>query len=191
MKRTLYLLLGSMILAVLASSALAQSLGDVARQQRTEKKKPAVKVYTNDDLSGLDPDAVSVVGEPAPPPPDATTDQKTDAKSDTKTDTKSAPGDDKATGNDKIKGDIAESKKQIASLEHDIDIMQREYRLRAAAYYADAGNSLRDPKQWAEEDRKYQDDLKTKQDTLADAKQKLSDLQDQGRKAGMPSADIE
>lgn len=69
--------------------------------------------------------------------------------------------------------------------------MQREYRLRAAAYYADAGNSLRDPKQWAEEDRKYQDDLKTKQDTLADAKQKLSDLQDQGRKAGMPSADIE
>ncbi len=201
MKRTWFVLLASVLLAGLTAAAMGQSLGDVARKQRAQKK-PTAKVYTNDDLTDLNPDSVSVVGEPAPPPDQTKTDEKGEGKAapgedKSKGDNKAAPDkstDDKTKGasdNDKTKADIADTKKQIATLEHDIDIMQREFRLRSANFYADAGNSLRDPKAWADEQRKYQDDLKTKQDSLNDLKQKLSDLQDQGRKAGMNAADLE
>lgn len=199
MKRTWFVLLASVLLAGLTAAAMGQSLGDVARKQKAAQKKPAAKVYTNDDMTDLSPDSVSVVGEPAPAPDQAKTDDKGAATGQDKptSDNKAAPDkstDDKTKGasdNDKTKADIADAKKQIATLEHDIDIMQREFRLRSANFYADAGNSLRDPKAWADEQRKYQDDLKTKQDSLNGLKQKLSDLQDQGRRAGMNAADLE
>lgn len=198
MKRTGLVLLASVLLAGLTAAAMGQSLGDVARKQKAGKK-PTAKVYTNDDLTDLSPDSVSVVGSSAPAPDETKTEEKGQAAAApaAQDSNKAAPdksADDKTKGasdDDKTKAGIADAKKQIATLEHDIDIMQREFRLRSANFYADAGNSLRDPKSWADEQRKYQDDLKTKQDALNDLKQKLSDLQDQGRKAGMSPADLE
>ena len=64
-------------------------------------------------------------------------------------------------------------------------------RLRAAAFYADAGNQLRDEKKWAEDQRKYQSDMEGKQKELEEAKQKLVDLQEEGRKAGVPLGKLE
>ncbi len=66
-----------------------------------------------------------------------------------------------------------------------MDVAQREYKLKVAVYYADVGNNLRDPKKWAEDDRKQRAEIDAKQKALSDAKQKLADLQEQARKAGV------
>ena len=52
-------------------------------------------------------------------------------------------------------------------------------------FYADAGNSLRNPKQWADEQRDHESQMKEKQAALDTAKQKFADLQEQGRRVGL------
>ena len=47
---------------------------------------------------------------------------------------------------------------------------QREYRLRAAAFYADAGNRLRGSGTWDKEDAQYKQQIAQKQKALDDAK---------------------
>jgi hypothetical protein len=66
--------------------------------------------------------------------------------------------------------------------------LQREYRLRAAAFYADAGNRMRDSKDWDKEDREYKDHIAEKQKAVDEAKQKLDQLQEDARKAGVPTS---
>jgi hypothetical protein len=60
--------------------------------------------------------------------------------------------------------------------------------LRAAAFYADAGNRLRNEAAWDQEDAKYKQQIADKQKALDEAKQKLDDTQEDARKAGMPSS---
>jgi hypothetical protein len=69
-----------------------------------------------------------------------------------------------------------------------MDVMQREYRLRAAAFYADAGNRLRNAGSWDKEDTRYKQQLAEKQKTLDSAKEDLQDLRERARKAGVPSS---
>ncbi|HEV2114733.1 MAG TPA: hypothetical protein VGR48_01830, partial [Terriglobales bacterium] len=83
---------------------------------------------------------------------------------------------------------FADQKQQISLLEREIDVMQREYRLRAAAYYADAGNALRNQADWAKQDREYREKLDAKQKHLDEAKQKLENMQEQARREGMPGS---
>ena len=64
--------------------------------------------------------------------------------------------------------------------------MQREYRLRAAAFYADAGNRLRNQGSWDKEDAQYKQQVAQKQNAVDDAKKALDDLKEQARKAGVP-----
>ena len=66
--------------------------------------------------------------------------------------------------------------------------MNREYRLRAAAMYADVGNRLRNSVSWDKEDREYKQQIAEKEKAVADAKQKLDDMQESARKAGVPSS---
>lgn len=70
----------------------------------------------------------------------------------------------------------------------ELDVLQREYQLRAAAFYADAGNRLRNQAVWDQEDAKYKEQIADKQKELDTAKQKLDDMQEDARKAGMPSS---
>jgi hypothetical protein len=92
---------------------------------------------------------------------------------------------------DKIKTDIESQKGEISRLERELDISTREWKLRQAAYYADAGNQLRDPAAWAASERKYNDETAAKKQALDDARQKLDDMQEQARKAGMSSSATE
>ena len=73
-------------------------------------------------------------------------------------------------------------------LSREIDVANREYRLRAAAFYADAGNRLRNAVAWDKEDAQYKDQIVDKQKKLEEAKTKLEDLQEQARRAGVPSS---
>jgi len=163
----------SFALAGSAQTSTDQSLADVARQVRQQKHAP-VKVITNEDLVS-----------PAAQAKAATTAATADAGAAPADDNKADKDAEKAAAAEAAKKKVDALKKDIAQLQHDIDIMQREYKLRTATYYADAGNSLRDPKAWAESDRKYKADLADKQQQLADAKQKLDDALESARKQGI------
>lgn len=82
---------------------------------------------------------------------------------------------------------IADQKQTLDLLQRELDVLQREYRLRAAAMYADAGNRMRNAAQWDKEDRQYKDEIASKQKAVDTAKQQLSNLQEQARRAGVPN----
>ncbi len=173
MKRTLYVLAAACWLSlIMVTCAVAQeSLADVARQQRSAKRPSSAKVYTNDDFA-----PVHDSGKP-----EAAASDKAGAKGDEgKADEK-----DKSKLAAEFKAKADELKKNISLLQREMDVAQRDYKLKVAVYYADAGNNLRDPKKWAEEDRKQRAELDAKQKQLDDTKQKLTDLQEQARKAGV------
>ena len=50
---------------------------------------------------------------------------------------------------------------------------------------------LRDSGKFAEDSRKLQAEIDTKTQALADAKQKLTDLQEEARKAGVPQNQLD
>jgi hypothetical protein len=173
MKRTLSVLAAASVVAfTIVTCAGAQSLGELARQQRQSKRPSSARVITNDDIAMA-----------AAPAPDAAAEAKGD-KSD-KGEAAAVPSaDDKAKLAASFKAKADEQKKNIAQLERELDVAQREYRLKVAVYYADVGNNLRDGKKWAEEDRKQRAELDDKQKALAAAKQKLDDIQETARTAG-------
>jgi hypothetical protein len=73
-------------------------------------------------------------------------------------------------------------------LTREVDVANREYRLRAAAFYADAGNRLRNSGTWDKEDSQFKEQMADRQKKLDDAKKQLEDLQEQARRAGVPSS---
>jgi hypothetical protein len=209
------ILLAASIGMFLATVAFAQdsSLGDYARQARKQKTRqaPAAKTFDNDNLPRTD--KLSVVGqtpesteaeaapasngEPAPATPavDAGANAPASANTDAATKTPAAPektaADEKAEKEKMFKEwqkKIHSQQEQIDMLTRELDIANREYRLRAAAFYADAGNRLRNAVAWDKEDTQFKDQISDKQKKLDDAKKNLEDLQEQARRAGVPSS---
>ena len=177
------LIFGLSVILPAAIFAQQQSLGDAARQARKNKQAdPAKKVITNDDLApGKSASDTSASSPTAAPVADASK-----AKSDDKS---KLSGDDQAKLDKEWQDKISAQKDQIALLERELDVLQRENKIRAATFYADAGNRLRDEKKYAEEDRKYRDDIAAKQKAIDDAKTTLEQMKEDARKAGVsPSA---
>jgi hypothetical protein len=190
--------------ALLASPAAAQSpspaqdqssLGDYAKKIRkdpgTAKARP--KVFDNDNLPTND--KLSVVGQQSAPdaaaaapgaaagaaPSTAPSDDKNAAKTD----------DDQAKKQAAWKSwqtKLTAQKDQIDLASRELDVLQREYQLRAAAMYADAGNRMRNEAQWDKQDADYKQKIADKQKAVEDAKQKLTEMQEEARKDGVPSA---
>ncbi len=209
MKRIAYFPLAVIVLlgAFLAlAAAQSDSLADSARAARKDKKETSKK-FDNDNLPKTD--KLSVVGKPEPPEKSAEqasqskseSEAKAEAKSEDKSeaqpeaesgDSHEKPADsDKAkdgqSKNQQWKDKITEQNHQVDLLTRELDVMQREYQLRAAAFYADAGNRLRNQGAWDKEDAQYKKQLDAKQKELATAKQDLEDLKEQARKAGVPA----
>jgi hypothetical protein len=86
---------------------------------------------------------------------------------------------------------LASQKGQIDLAGRELDVLQREYQIRAAAMYGDAGNRMRNSGQWDKEDADYKQKIADKQKAVDDAKQKLADMQEDARKSGVPSAMID
>ncbi|MGZ4812256.1 MAG: hypothetical protein ACXVZM_10155 [Terriglobales bacterium] len=176
MKRIMQIVAAALALisGVAIYAGAQESLGELARQQRQSKKPSSAKLYTNDDLAM------------APEAPAAAAADKTEKSDKAEAGApKAGAADDKAKLAAAFKARADEQKKNIAQLERELDVAQREYRLKVAVYYADAGNNLRDGKKWAEDDRKQRTEIEGKQKAVADAKQKLADLQEEARKAGI------
>jgi hypothetical protein len=196
-----------------SASSTGQSLGDYARQIRKEpdaKAKP--RVFDNDNLPKSD--KLSIVGTPAAPPSDKSEEAKaeeskpeesaaegTKAGAEVKAaaDKTAAEGatkapDDEAARQAAIKqwtDKLTAQKQQIDLLGRELSVVQREYQIRAAAMYADAGNRLRNQGDWDKQDAQYKQSIADKQKALDDAKQKLTDLEDEARRAGMPNSVLE
>ena len=201
MKRMGYVFLAEAVLAgMLATLAGAQteSLGDYARGIRKDEKPASAKKYDNDNLPTSD--KISVVGNATESSPEDATaastpsDSSAQPKDGTKPSTpatqdagKPADSSDAHKANDEWKQKISEQQAKVDMLTREVDVTQREYRLRAAAFYADAGNRLRNQGAWDKEDAQYKQDLAKKQKALDDAKKAVDDLKEKARKAGVPS----
>lgn len=190
------------------SSSSGQSLGDYARHVRKGPEnsgKP--KVFDNDNLPKTD--KLSVVGTEKAP---ATAETSTEAKAANAPNATAAPAGtetkpasaDKAAASATGKAPEDEATKlaawkqwgekikaqqqQIDLLSREFDVLQREYQIRAAAMYADAGNRMRNQADWDKQDAQYKQQIADKQKAIDEAKQKLDDLRDQARRAGVPDS---
>jgi hypothetical protein len=178
--------------ALVAANSAAQSLGDAARGTRKKTPTAAKKVYTNDNLptSGN----ISVLG-PSAPAPDAVGEKAAGEKSADKkaADEASKPvsemsPEERTKAEEEWRARFAEQRKKIAQLERELEVAQREYKLKLSGYYFDAGNQLRDPKKWNEEDAKLRAEIAAKEKELAEANDKLEPMREELRRAGLPSS---
>jgi hypothetical protein len=189
-------------------ASAGSSLGAYARQVRKDPGTTAKpKVFDNDNLPRED--KLSVVGTPssgdnsadakpaesdnttATAAPAAGTEEKATGEVKPPTATVKTAEDDEAAKQAAWKqwGDkIAGQKDQIDLLTRELDVLQREYQIRAAAMYSDVGNRLRNSGDWDKQDADYKQKIADKQKALDDAKQKLEDIQEEARKAGTPSS---
>jgi hypothetical protein len=188
------LLLSSLAAAQSTSSTPEQSsLGDYARKVRKDPGAPKAKpkVFDNDNLPT--DDKISVVGQPV------TTASATPAASDKPADSKDAAAkpsadDEKAKKQAawKVWQDKMTAQKDSIDLAgRELDVLTREYQLRAAAMYADVGNRMRNATQWDKEEAEYKQKIADKAKAVEEAKQKLDDMKEQARKAGVPAAMID
>ncbi len=193
-----------------SQNSSGSSLGDYARQIRKDPGvKTTPKVFDNDNLPRED--KLSIVGQkPAAPAENsiatkaaqtdstplaegeakAATEAKAGSEEKTPTTTTKAP-DDEATRQAAAKqwaDKTAAQKDQIDLLARELEVLQREYQIRAAAMYADAGNRMRNSADWDKQDAQYKQQIADKQKALDEAKQKLDDLQEDARKAGAPAS---
>lgn len=139
-----------LLLGLAGTLASAQSLGDIARKVREEKKqeKKATRVYTNDNLP-TKPGEVSVVGTPAPAP-------KIEGEETATAEGGAAPGAGAAAAKEEEKskepphdeaywkGKFAEQRAKISAAEKELDLLQRELNLMQQQYYSDPNEALRE-----------------------------------------------
>ena len=189
MKRTIWMAIGVLLLFG-SSLASAQSVAEAARSARKGKAQPSATThhYDNDNLPVND--KLSVVG-PAP----ATSANGASQTGDGSTQAQAAPltppvdpktaAADRQKAADDWKDKLEAQKSKIESLNHELDLTQREYRLRAVAMYSDAGNRLRNSANWDNEDADFKKQIEEKQKAVDAARQDLESMQEQARKAGI------
>jgi len=167
---------------MVAGGASAQSLGEAARAAR--KNKPETnpsRHYDNDNLpTGAE---LSVVG---PPATDTSAGSANSNQAPKAADAApAAPSSERQKAADEWKMKIEAQKQKVDSLNHEVDLGQRELRLRTAALSADPGVRLRNPTQWDKDEAQYRSQMEEKQKALDTARKELDDVQEQAHKAGI------
>jgi hypothetical protein len=161
-------------------------LGNFARNIRKDKKQQAAKRFDNDNLPIAD--KLSVVGTEGGASADALA---ASDQSQANAGPQVTPGqsqEDRQKVYDQWKDRLSGQQSEVDLLARELDVAQREYRLRAATMYGDAGARLRNEAAWDKEDAEYKQKLAEKQKALDEAKQKMTDLQEDARKSGVPSS---
>ena len=161
--------------SIVASAQAPTPLGDVARQERSKQKPQAAKTITNEDIPSVDTTRDVVTG-------DKETAKDGDKDSDKKKDLSAS---DKLQEMQAWKTKVASQDSKVKDLDREVNLMEREHKLREAVFYADAGARVRDERMWFDQERKYQADLAAKQKSLAAERNKLDELKEAARKAGV------
>lgn len=165
MMRLVYRLL-PIVLLTLCSIVLAQSLGDVARQNRQKEKtqvKPVKKVVTNDDI---------------PESPESTPSSSDTAKGDSA----SAP-----TGEPAPKT-AREWKVAIMAQEDRVETLQAQIDKLSESIHFVTANAYVNGAEYNQYQVKKQQEVKNLQKQLEEQQKKLNDLQQAARKEGMGGA---
>jgi len=194
--------IAAVILAgMMASFASAQSapqeqpLGDYARAVRKDKKPATAKQFDNDNLPANE--KLSVVGNAGTAGADtsqtpaggvADTDQSNKGADKPPTVQPGESPEDRQKTYAQWKDKLEAEKSKVDLLARELDVEQREYQLRAAAMYADAGNRMRNSGAWDKEDADYKQKIEQKKKAVDDAKKEMDDMQEDARKAGVPSS---
>lgn len=175
----------TLLLLAACGMAASQTIADKAREYRQAKRTPSAnnRVFTNENLR-------SAAVEPAGADKAAVSDDKKEGAPGDDAANEAKASQDKAAAIAAMKTQIEKTATEITQLKRELDIMQRENRLRAAAYYGDAGTKLRDSAAAAEFDRKYQADLAAKQAAIAAAETQLERLKTEARRAGVPAGQL-
>ncbi len=185
---------------VFAATVLASAqepLGDVAREERAKPKPQAAKVVTDDDIPSVT--KIAVFAEAPSANPEKKEVSAADADQPEGDDADQAEGDkDKQgplTADEKIKQiemwktKIAAQEAKVQSLDQQVQQIDRDYRLRMSAFYADLGVRLRDEAKWADEEKKYHEQIEAKQKERDVERDKLEDMKDAARRAGVNGID--
>ncbi len=181
-------LLAGWVLLGGAAGAQQVSLADAARTIRAEKatRAKATRHFDNDNLPTTA--SISEVGPAAADQAAPSTEPSSGAPSGGSSG-EAKPGSGVKAGpvlaSEDWAGKIKEQKAQVELLHREMDVMQREYRLRQAAFYADAGSRLRNPGGWDREDENYRQQVADKQLATESAEKQLEDLEEQARKANV------
>jgi predicted RNase H-like nuclease (RuvC/YqgF family) len=179
---------------LLAGVAAAQSdsLADAARKHKQQQagKPVAAKVYTNDNLPATE--TISTVGAPAsdaaatsPTDGQTTADGSTPATKDG-----AKPADDTKTRQktwEDWRDKIQKQKASVEQMQRENEEIDRQYKLTSGNYYNSAQQRLYDGAAMVKEDAAYKQQLEQKKKAIDDAKQKIDDLQEEARRAGVPS----
>jgi hypothetical protein len=150
----------------LAITSHAQSLGDVAREQRQKQAKdahPAHKVVTNEDI---------------PESPEATSTTSVTDEQDT---TPAAPASNDTHAAEQWKTKLETQRGSVAALQSQID------KLNASIHFA-GPNCVANCVQYNERQIHKQDEVERLQKQMGEQKQKLEEMQESGRKAGLGSS---
>jgi len=153
-------------LVIVATLSHAQSLGDVAREQRQKQQEKKVqaapKVITNEDL------------------PEHS--QSDDAVSSNRASTESTASESLGSKSpERWKSEIQAQKKSVENLQNQME------RLNASIHFA-PGNCVRNCVQWKERQVQKQDEVQRMQSELDQQKKKLEDMQEAARKEGYGNA---
>lgn len=169
-----------LIALLLGASAFGQqSLGEVARHNRAKKNPGSVMEFNDDTMHRTispEQDEANSGDQDSKPQQSAAAKVKSSKKNEAEAEQQKK---------EDLQKSIDSEKKKIADMEHELNIMQREQKLRTAAYYGDAGTMLRDSAKYEQDTKKQQDDMDAKKKDIDDAQQKLADLEEQARKAGL------
>jgi hypothetical protein len=156
--------------AAMINAQDTQSLGDIARQQRQQKKESktaqgkdakASKVVTNEE-----------VPEPAGAPPEAVGDREAST---------AAPTDKTKQTTEDVKSQIQAQKGEIASLQKQIDAIHESIRFAPA-------NCVEGCEQWNEHQKQKQQQAERMQAQLEEQKKRLDEMQESARKQGLGSS---
>lgn len=178
---------GVIVFSATALAVAQEPLGDVARKERGRQKPQAAKVVTNEDLPSVE--------EPASSPSTAEESADTDADKSVPDSKDKNDKDKPLTVEEKIKQEqdwkakIAAQEGKVKTLDQEVTQLERDYKLRMSAYYADLGLKLRDQAKWEEDEKKYKEQIATKQKARDAERTKLEDMKDAARKAGVESID--
>lgn len=194
MKRTFYFLLAvSLFLLTIIAGSFAQSqnasLADLARatKKKNANAPKTATVYDNDNLPKAT--SISVVGSNLPDQPKDSGQDATAAGKKTEPQLKAGQSsDDRKQALDALKARLDEQKSKISLLSRELDVMQREYQVKAAEFNGDVARRAQNPAGFEADDAKYKAQIADRQKALDDAKAKLTDMQDQARKAGAPNS---
>jgi hypothetical protein len=156
---------------------LDQSLGDIAREQRTRPRQRSSKTYTNHDLSllsdGAAPMTATISGGYVLPSQEAL---------------QEAQNLERALQDDLVTK-FQEQKRLVQSLQQNLDSSQREYALMATLYYVDVGNYVRNPDLWKRHVLTLEELIGRAKGQLEAATQTLDDLRERLRRAGIKVPD--